>query len=108
MDKVDATMAAIQEQTSLATEISDAISNPMNAGVDLDEVCPPRRATHYAAHGRRVMRTGRAEGGACGFGAGRAEREVDERRPRPRAYAGRREPRAWYVSRPFRSHVSLT
>ena len=37
-DKVDATMASIQEQREIANEISDAISNPMNAGIDLDEV----------------------------------------------------------------------
>jgi len=37
MDKVDAEMAAIQEQRELANEIAEAISNPMNAGFDLDE-----------------------------------------------------------------------
>lgn len=31
-------MAAITEQREIANEISDAISNPMNAGIDLDEV----------------------------------------------------------------------
>jgi len=36
-DKVDATMASITEQREIANEISDAISNPMNAGIDLDE-----------------------------------------------------------------------
>ncbi|KAH8118280.1 Snf7-domain-containing protein [Phellopilus nigrolimitatus] len=34
---VDATMAAINDQREIANEISDAISNPMNAGIDLDE-----------------------------------------------------------------------
>ncbi|EPQ58987.1 Snf7-domain-containing protein [Gloeophyllum trabeum ATCC 11539] len=37
MDKVDATMAAIEEQRAIANEISEAISNPMNAGLDYDE-----------------------------------------------------------------------
>jgi len=36
-DKVDATMASINEQREIANEISDAISNPLNAGIDLDE-----------------------------------------------------------------------
>ncbi|TDL29513.1 Snf7-domain-containing protein [Rickenella mellea] len=36
-DKVEDTMAAIMEQREVAKEISDAISNPMNAGIDLDE-----------------------------------------------------------------------
>lgn len=31
-------MAAINEQREIANEISDAISNPLNAGIDLDEV----------------------------------------------------------------------
>lgn len=31
-------MAAINEQREIANEISEAISNPMNAGIDLDEV----------------------------------------------------------------------
>jgi charged multivesicular body protein 4A/B len=38
MDKVDATMAAVNEQRELANEVAEAISNPMNAGVDVDEV----------------------------------------------------------------------
>lgn len=38
MDKVDATMAAVNEQRELANEVAEAISNPMNAGVELDEV----------------------------------------------------------------------
>jgi len=36
-DKVDATMSAINEQREIANEISEAISNPLNAGIDLDE-----------------------------------------------------------------------
>lgn len=38
MDKVDSAMAEMQEQRDLAGEIADAISNPMNAGYELDEV----------------------------------------------------------------------
>jgi charged multivesicular body protein 4A/B len=43
MDKVDATMTAINEQREIANEISELISNPVNAGLDLDEVRKPRR-----------------------------------------------------------------
>ncbi|GJE85002.1 Snf7-domain-containing protein [Phanerochaete sordida] len=37
IDKVDATMADIQEQTQLAQEVSEAISSTTYTGVDLDE-----------------------------------------------------------------------
>ncbi|KAI0321802.1 Snf7-domain-containing protein [Amylostereum chailletii] len=37
MDKVDATMNAINEQRELANEISEAISNPQYAGIEVDE-----------------------------------------------------------------------
>ncbi|KAJ2931580.1 hypothetical protein H1R20_g5433, partial [Candolleomyces eurysporus] len=37
MDKVDETMASIQEQRDIANEIADAISNPANMGLELDE-----------------------------------------------------------------------
>jgi len=37
IDKVDATMSSINEQRDIANEISEAISNPLNAGLDLDE-----------------------------------------------------------------------
>ncbi|THH13282.1 hypothetical protein EW146_g6915 [Bondarzewia mesenterica] len=37
IDKVDATMNEINAQRELANEIADAISNPVNAGMDLDE-----------------------------------------------------------------------
>ena len=38
MDKVDATMASVNEQRDLANEIAEAISNPTSTGFDLDEV----------------------------------------------------------------------
>ena len=38
MDKVDATMNSINEQREIANEISEMISNPLNAGLELDEV----------------------------------------------------------------------
>lgn len=38
MNKVDKTMTEINEQRELAEEISNAISNPLNAGLDIDEV----------------------------------------------------------------------
>ncbi|KAI0368087.1 hypothetical protein BV20DRAFT_969673 [Pilatotrama ljubarskyi] len=37
IDKVDQTMAEIQEQTQLANEVSEAISTSTYAGVDIDE-----------------------------------------------------------------------
>ena len=37
-DRVDATMQAIHDQREIANEISEAISNPLNSGIDLDEV----------------------------------------------------------------------
>lgn len=38
IDKVDATMDSIREQMDLTNEISDAISNPVGMGQDIDEV----------------------------------------------------------------------
>lgn len=38
IDKVDGTMDSIREQMDLTNEISDAISNPVGMGHDLDEV----------------------------------------------------------------------
>ena len=38
MDKVDATMNSINEQRDLANEISNLISDPVNAGLNYDEV----------------------------------------------------------------------
>ncbi len=37
IDKVDATMDSIREQMDLTNEISDAISNPVGMGADIDE-----------------------------------------------------------------------
>lgn len=37
LDKVDEQMAAMQEQRDIANEIAEAISNPVNMGLDLDE-----------------------------------------------------------------------
>lgn len=38
MDKVDATMATVNEQRDLANEVAEAISNPAYNNMDLDEV----------------------------------------------------------------------
>lgn len=40
VDKVDQTMDSIREQMDLTNEISDAISNPVGMGNQVDEVCP--------------------------------------------------------------------
>jgi len=37
IDKVDATMNAMNEQRELATEIADSLANPLNAGIEIDE-----------------------------------------------------------------------
>jgi hypothetical protein len=38
MDKVDATMSEMADQTALANEVADAISNPAYSGTVIDEV----------------------------------------------------------------------
>jgi len=38
IDKVDATMNAVNEQRELANEIAEALSNPINAGIEIDDV----------------------------------------------------------------------
>lgn len=38
IDKVDATMDEIREEMERTKEIAEAISNPINVGVDVDEV----------------------------------------------------------------------
>jgi hypothetical protein len=38
IDKVDATMNSINEQREIANEISEAISNTGNLGLEIDEV----------------------------------------------------------------------
>jgi charged multivesicular body protein 4 len=38
IDNVDATMDEIREEMERTKEIADAISNPLNVGVDIDEV----------------------------------------------------------------------
>ena len=40
VDKVDQTMDSIREQMDLTNEISDAISNPVGMGNQVDEVGP--------------------------------------------------------------------
>jgi len=32
-------MAAVNEQRELANEVAEVLANPLNAGIDLDEVC---------------------------------------------------------------------
>ena len=39
IDVVDQTMSEIQEQTQLASEVSEAISSSTYAGVEFDDVC---------------------------------------------------------------------
>lgn len=38
IDKVDTTMESIREQMDLSNEISEAISNPVNMGIEVDDV----------------------------------------------------------------------
>ena len=44
MDKVDATMAAINEQRELADDIAETIAHPLSMP-DIDEVCFPLEST---------------------------------------------------------------
>lgn len=45
INKVDATMDQIREQMDISNEISDAISNPVNMGIDVDDVSPASPST---------------------------------------------------------------
>ena len=38
MDKLDSTISDMNEQRELANEIAEALSNPLNAGIEMDEV----------------------------------------------------------------------
>lgn len=75
MDKVDDTMASIQEQRDIANEIAEAISNPVNMGIDLDEV------SHWDYLWLMIFVLmffiGRAQGRTGGIGAGNPERAVE-------------------------------
>jgi hypothetical protein len=48
INKVDATMDQIREQMDISNEISDAISNPVNMGIDVDDVSPEAIEREYA------------------------------------------------------------
>ncbi len=52
IDTVDRTMADIQEQTQLASEVSEAISSSTYAGVEIDEVRVPPSSCAPCAPGR--------------------------------------------------------
>lgn len=47
MDKVDATMATVNEQRDLANEIAETISNPMYGNTDIDDVSLLRHRRIY-------------------------------------------------------------
>jgi hypothetical protein len=79
LDKVDEQMAAMQEQRDIANEIAEAISNPVNMGLELDEV------SHiYCCLINDIILTyqliGRPQGAAGRVGAGNAERAVERSR----------------------------
>jgi len=44
MDKLDSTISEMNEQRELANEIAETLGNPLNAGMDLDEV---RLSLHF-------------------------------------------------------------
>ena len=71
MDKVDATMAAVNEQRELANEVAEAISNPMSGTMDIDEVSAATLIN--CLHELTTWWEGRLEGTAGGIGAGRIE-----------------------------------
>lgn len=94
IDKVDSTMDSIREQMDLTNEISDAISNPVGMGHDLDEVRteaqPARTMSLVEAYLEAItdkysslpayIHTGRAQERARRAGAGGAQRASRRRR----------------------------
>jgi hypothetical protein len=91
MDKVDATMSAINEQRDLANEISDMISNPLNAGFTIDEVRAVTVCVKSAVrltHCRKLRHAGRTQSGARGARARRTQRATHGRRPRTSSHPG--------------------
>jgi hypothetical protein len=88
-------MSAINEQRDVANEISDAISNPLNAGLDLDEVREARwRPTDspWVTRGLIWSFVGRAQVRAGGARAGTARRATRRRRTRASAHSGGPKP----------------
>ncbi len=97
IDKVDATMADIQEQTQLANEVSEAISAPQYAGVEIDDVRSNLSVSHK--QNRSYFTIGRAQAGTGRPGAGRAERPTRGGRARTNTSSRRHEQsRREYVS----------
>lgn len=68
IDKVDATMNKVNEQRELANDIAEAISNPMNSGIELDEVNLLFRSR--LLHHSYACFTGRAQSRVGGTGTG--------------------------------------
>jgi len=56
-------MAAVNEQRELANEVADVLSNPLNAGIDLDEVCHLLLVAFFLYTEHCSYNLGRAEGG---------------------------------------------
>jgi charged multivesicular body protein 4 len=73
IDKVDATMNSINEQRDIANEISEAISNTANLGIEIDEVRIGGRERGERIHWLTETRwlVGRSQGRAWGTRAGR-------------------------------------
>ena len=83
INKVDATMESIREQMDLSNEISDAISNPVNMGIEVDDVSGTRkRSLHDASTSSGATRLillvsiGRTKERVGRIGAGTVERAV--------------------------------
>lgn len=97
IDKVDATMADIQEQTQLANEVSEAISAPQYAGVEIDDVRSNLSVSHE--QNRSYLPIGRTQAGTGRSGARRAQRPTRRGRARTNTPSRRREQsRREYVS----------
>jgi hypothetical protein len=78
INKVDATMDSIREQMDLTNEISDAISNPVNMGIDVDDVSMVPLLTETIKKADVFsLSTGGVEERAGGIGAGAVERPTD-------------------------------
>jgi charged multivesicular body protein 4 len=91
LDKVDATMNSINEQRDIANEISNMISDPTNAGFNIDEVravCMCVKLAVGLTHCRKLRHAGRTQSGARGARARRTQRATHGRRPRTGSRTG--------------------
>lgn len=99
IDKVDATMAEIQEQTQIANEVSEAISSNTGIGVEIDDVRPRTLLSPFRSRLTSLSTfTGRVGERARGARARRAQRAARRGRARTYTPSSGRSQGAEYVS----------